>query len=86
MQRKSGYSCPRVDCGFTTHSVTLMTNHTTGHQTVVTTPQPTWLALDAMEEVLGTADNLEGRFALAGQFPHAQIVQRVEYERITNGG
>jgi hypothetical protein len=86
MQRKTGYSCPRADCDFTTPSVVDMSVHTSGHKTVVTKPQPTWLALDAMETVLGTADDLEGRFALAGQFPHAQIVHRIEYERISNGG
>lgn len=86
MQRKTGYSCPHGDCQFTHPEVVTMSQHIAGHRTAVTKPQATWLALDAMEDVLGTADDLEGRFVLQGQFPHAQIVHRIAYERITNGG
>lgn len=86
MQRKSGYVCPYHECDFTADTVVDISNHISGHKNIVTKPQPTWLALDAMEEVVGTADDLEGRFALSGQFPHAQIVHRVAYERIQRGG
>jgi hypothetical protein len=46
MQRKSGYDCPNLDCGFHCDDVVTITRHVGDHKAPVTArPDPRWAAV-----------------------------------------
>lgn len=86
-QRKGGYDCI-YECDHHEDELVGIMRHMdeTHRPPAHLTPDPTWIAVDWAGNVLGGADDLDGRRQLELDHPGAEVIHDIERRRRANGG